>query len=188
MGDPHNPARAGETWNLERLKLMETEIFQLMEFVPVVLSGGWAWHFMSPQGHKEVKTHHDHKDIDIFVDPNNFSELLEYFRAYGYEKARTLYDDPSGQFVRYVKHVEGTGKVVYDVFLESAPHIEVYAAEWPAVVRVVEPKHLLSLYGDKHTSEECLAVIEARKLVAKGISPVGRMELVQGETKEKRIH
>ena len=27
MGDPHNPARAGETWNPERLALMVSEVF-----------------------------------------------------------------------------------------------------------------------------------------------------------------
>lgn len=46
-------------------------------------------------------------------------------------------------------------------------------------VRVVEPEHLLSLYGTKHSSEECWAVQAARKLLKNGISPVGRPELSQ---------
>lgn len=169
MGDPHNPARAGELWNQSRIDAQLAELEKIKALV--VISGGWAWHFMSPPGHAEVKTQHDHKDIDVFVRPTDFGALRSAFIADGYQRARTQYDDPSGDFYRFVKYLKD-GKVVFDVFLEEVPFIEAGG------FRVVEPKRLLSFYGKKHTSEECLAVQEARKLVAQNLDPVGRSELV----------
>jgi hypothetical protein len=180
MGDPHNPARAGEIWNPIRLELMEREVLRLAELTPeIVISGGWAWHFMSPP-HTEIKIYHDHKDVDILVPPTQFGEVLEYFDAYGYERSKTKYDNPSGNFYRYTKYFEGNGKVVFDVFLEIAPFVQLDK------VKVAEPKYLLSLYGTKHTSEECAAVIGAKKLIANGISPIGNKALIgeyDGQTK-----
>jgi len=170
MADPHNPLRAGEIWRQDRLDAQLIELEALKSLV--VYSGGWAWHFMSPLGHKEVKTFHDHKDVDLFVKPVDFQKLLVVFRERDFERARTKYDDPSGDFYRYIKRVE-SGKIVLDVFVGDVPFVEASG------YRVVEPNHLLSLYGVKHTSEECAAVQAARKLVAKGISPVGRKELVE---------
>jgi len=169
MGDPHNPERAGELWNQARVDAQLSELEAVKDLV--VVSGGWAWHFMSPPGHAEVKTQHDHKDIDIFVRPNDFGPLRSLLIARGYQRARTQYDNPSGGFYRYVKYLE-SGKVVFDVFLDEVPSIEAGG------FRVVEPGRLLSFYGTKHTSEECLAVQEAKKLVARAINPVGRAELI----------
>lgn len=169
MGDPHNPARSGAWWNSERLSIQLAELTKIKDLVTV--SGGWAWHFMSPLGHKEIKTQHDHKDQDVIVKPELFNSLLLWFKESGYQRQRTQWDNPSVGFYRYTKWYEG-GKVVFDVFLENVPFIEVNG------FRVVEPNALLAMYGVKHTSEQCLAVVEARKLLAKGISPVGRPELV----------
>lgn len=169
MGDPHNPKRAGELWNQERIDIQLAELTQIKDLV--VLSGGWAWHFISPVGHAEIKTQHDHKDLDVFVKPEEFETLRQRFIALGYQRQHTQWDNPSGKFYRFTKYYEG-GKVVYDVFLEDVPFVDIGG------FRVVEPKTLLSMYGVKHTSEQCLAVVEARKLMEKGISPIGRQELV----------
>jgi hypothetical protein len=45
-------------------------------------------------------------------------------------------------------------------------------------MKIVDPKYLISLYSTKHDSKECVAVIEAKKLIAKGIDPIGRKELI----------
>ncbi|MEM6719829.1 MAG: hypothetical protein AAF611_10960 [Bacteroidota bacterium] len=67
MGAPHNKKRHGEVWPKERISLSLLELQFLREFV--ILSGGWAWHFLLPANHTEYKHAHDHKDIDVFVDP-----------------------------------------------------------------------------------------------------------------------
>ena len=41
-------------------------------------------------------------------------------------------------------------------------------------------KKLLSLYETSHSSKDCTAVQAAIPLVRRGISPVGRIELVEG--------
>jgi hypothetical protein len=46
---------------------------------------------------------------------------------------------------------------------------------------VVEPQHLLSFYKTVHTSGGCIAVREAKILLAQGINPVGREELIKKE-------
>jgi len=65
MSDPHNQNRYGELWPLLRIDtgLAELEAIKLF----IIVSGGWAWHFMSHSGHREYKHAHDHKDIDLFV-------------------------------------------------------------------------------------------------------------------------
>jgi hypothetical protein len=105
MGDPRNPKRADEPWNLERLRVLEREVRAIAPLV--TLSGGWAWHFMAPP-HEELKLFHDHKDVDFFV----------------------------------------------------------------------EPSTLLSFYGDIHSTDDCVSVLAARKLLAQGLSPIGREEFV----------
>jgi len=177
--DPHNPARSGELWNLDRIKKqLETVLFLTAECRGVSLSGGIAWHFMSPKGHPEVKIFHDHKDIDLFVEPDEFSGLVRTLKDSGFQKVWTKYDNPSGQFVRYVEKFEG-GKNVLDIYVQSVPHIDVETGdEAVEVVQVVEPSHLIGLYETTHSSKECTAVKAAKELLAQGISPVGRPELV----------
>lgn len=171
MGDPHNPKRVGEVWDQKRIDIQLEEIAKIKDLV--VLSGGWAWHFLSPpHQNKEFKTQHDHKDIDVFVKPEDFETLLQRFLADDYKRVPTQWDNPSGQFYRYTKYYE-SGKIVFDVFLENIESTDVNG------FKVVEPNKLISLYGIKHTSEQCVAVVEARKLIAKGISPIGRAELLK---------
>ena len=57
----------------------------------IVVSGGWAWHFMSP-AHDELKHAQDHKDADVFVFPENLWKLLDRLKSDGYEKTWTRFD------------------------------------------------------------------------------------------------
>lgn len=181
MGDPHNKARYGELWNQARIDLSLEEIAAVKDVV--TLSGGYAWHFMSPVGHAELKHAHDHKDIDVFVKPTDVPEAIARFEARGFKRVWTRYDRlPSAEeFRRYEMTWAPIGsfenpdpvKVVVDFFVRDVPSIEVQG------VRVVEPRTLLSFYGSIHSSDKCFAVQAATRLLAKGIDPVGRPELVQ---------
>ena len=77
MGAPHNKNRYGELWPECRIACSLKELNPLRKLV--VLSGGWAWHFLSPEGHTEYKHAHDHKDIDVFVHPRNVAEVMHIF-------------------------------------------------------------------------------------------------------------
>lgn len=197
MGDPHNPAREGETWNPLRLNVLRREIDAVRQFG--ALSGGWAWHFISPP-HVEEKHLHDHRDVDLHVFPSRFAELVATLEARGYRRQKTRFDDPSGEFVRFENHVwpcsfcgshtelldkwiatdevphdaylcsdcgettidPSPVKVIFDLFVHEVPTIDVDG------YTVVEPVHMLSFYGVKHSSEQCVAVQAARRLAAAG--------------------
>src|SRR5882762_5059292 len=105
MGDPHDKSRYGELWDPHRVKVIGEEIEAIREHV--VLSGGWAWHFMSPIGHVEYKHAHDHKDVDLFVEPVKVGTVVALLKARGYQKVWTQYDElPSAEdFRRYERHV-----------------------------------------------------------------------------------
>ncbi len=170
MGDPHNPARANEVWDHQRIRAQEVAIRRFKDLF--VVSGGWAWHLMSPPGHKEYKTQHDHKDIDAFITPGRFTDFLDRAVKFGYEHVDTLHDDPSGNFYRYTKQ-DPSGKVVIDLYLQDVPSRELDG------FRFVEPKQLLEFYKTTHSSKECWAVKAAERLVAAGIDPVGHPSLVR---------
>jgi hypothetical protein len=177
MGDPRNPARRYETWDSDKVSIMEQQIRDLVLGQAVAVSGGWAWHFMSPE-HTEYKLLHDHKDVDILADPEYVGEFVEKLQSKDYEKVWTKYDRlSSGRFYRYEKHVfknEQYIKVQIDLFLEKVPYIIA------AGNRVVEPTTLLGFYDKKqHTTDDCVAVKAARELVKKGISPLGHPELIK---------
>lgn len=173
---PHNPARVDELWDPERVRRqLETIRWIVSECRGVTLSGGLAWHFMSPPGHPELKHAHDHKDADLFVEPEHAKGLIQSLKDEGFKRARTKYDNPSGTFVRYVEHYEG-GKNVLDIYVERVPFIDVEQDD--RVYQVVEPTHLLGLYESTHSSKFCTAVVATKKLLAQGISPVGRPELI----------
>lgn len=198
MGDPHNPARMGEMWNPLRWSVLATEIEAVKEFG--ALSGGWAWHHMSPP-HKEEKHLHDHRDIDMHVFPKRFAELVVMLDKRGYKRQRTRFDDASGEFIRYERYIEDACpnchaqamaqedllvfdpdnegaewqcilcahtqrgkpevvKVLFDLFVHEVETIEVDG------YTVVEPHLMLTFYGVKHSSEQCVAVQAARKIVA----------------------
>lgn len=183
MADPHNPARYGETWPQYRI---DASLLELEAVKPwVIVSGGWAWHFMSPKGHIELKHAHDHKDIDIFVKPENVTLVVSTLKNRGFQKARTKYDRlPSEEdFRRYEKIVEIANeramRVTIDFFVHhNVPHRDVDG--WT----VVEPCFLLSLYSNIHSSDKCFAVQAAVKLLDKGIDPEGRKELIQIPTRD----
>jgi hypothetical protein len=200
MGDPHNPDRYGERWNPVRWAVLAAEIDAVKGYG--ALSGGWAWHFMSPP-HDEEKHLHDHRDIDLHAFPDRFTELIVFLKERGYHRQTTRFDDPSGEFVRFEKHVEAcrtcgsqeiiksseddssleewlcfkcgagspgggpswepeTVKVIFDLFVQDVPTIEVEGYS------VVEPGHMLTFYGVKHSSEQCVAVQAARRILAAG--------------------
>lgn len=200
MGDPHNPARMGEMWNPLRWRRLATEIEAVKEYG--ALSGGWAWHFMSPP-HQEEKHLHDHRDIDLHVFPSRFAELVVVLEGRGYRRQKTRFDDPSGEFIRYEKYftdichacedesmVQEEGvwtciecgamrnpppepiKVIFDLFVHEVPTIEAQG------YTVVEPNHMLTFYGVKHSSEQCVAVQAARRIQEAGGEIVGNPELV----------
>lgn len=171
MADPHNHARAEEVWDSQRVRAQEATIRQFKDLFTV--SGGWAWHFMSPAGHKEYKTQHDHKDIDAFVKPGNFVEFIARAKKLGYDKADTLHDDPSGNFYRYTKHAP-SGKIVLDIYLQEVPSRELDG------ISFVDPPTLLKFYETTHSSKECWAVKAATKLLAQGVDPVLHPALVRG--------
>ncbi len=149
----------------------------------VVVSGGLAWHLMSPP-HAEAKHLHDHKDVDLFVVPERFAETIAVLKGLGFNRYWTKYDGRTPGFYRYGKseirpedrdkppdrqrHV----KVLLDLFVAAVPSIEVGG------LRVVEPKHLLGLYRSVHLSGACSAVKAAAVLIARGLDPVGRAELL----------
>jgi len=173
MGDPRNPARAGELWDLTKIAVLEAEVRGLSPTY-CAISGGWAWHFMSPE-HQELKLHHDHKDIDVFVRPLDVPRLLDYLRIRGYTRVWTKYDRTSKDFYRYERVItfeERPIKVLLDIFVEAVPTVLVNG------VQIVEPQHLLTLYSGRHSTDDCTAVKAARKLVAQKINPIGRPELV----------
>jgi hypothetical protein len=174
MGDPHNPARLGELWDEARLAVLLDELRAVKDLA--ILSGGWAWHFMTPVGHAEYKHAHDHKDCDLFVEPSSASTLVAALKDRGYERAWTRFDRLPGSkdFSRYTRSVDHRGrpvKVMIDLFVEAVPSVEAGG------FRVLEPSVLLAQYGHRHGSEQCFSVQIARRLAARGIDPVGHPEM-----------
>jgi hypothetical protein len=172
MGAPHNTKRYGEQWNQNDLAVMSAEIERYLDLI--VVSGGWAWHYMSPP-HDELKHAHDHKDADVFVVPEKLWMLLDRLKADGYEKTWTRFDGVTDDFVRYTKIIESDAKpvkIIFDIFTEEVPSVETSSG-----VAVVEPMYLLSLYGKKHSSIECFSVAIAKDLIAKGEGAVGHPKM-----------
>ncbi|MCW3051398.1 MAG: hypothetical protein JWN14_568 [Chthonomonadales bacterium] len=170
MAAPHREDRIGELANATEIAVLGEEILALKDYVTV--SGGWAWHFMSPEGHSELKHAHDHKDADLFVAPEKVGELMPILQARGYEKTWTRFDgrQDSQDFVRYTKHVPRDGrevKVILDLFIHTVPSVLARG------IHVVEPNYLLTLYGVKHSSGECFSLKIAKGLLANGENPVG---------------
>ena len=162
-------------WKQEKLLAQIEEIRPIKDLC--VISGGLAWHFMSP-AHVESKYVHDHKDVDIFVFPDKFQEAVGIMKSRGFNRYWTKYDGITPNFYRYgktQKYDSKRVKILVDIFLEKVPYIEIDG------FKIVEPKHLLTYYKTVHTSGGCIAVREARILVARGINPVGREELIKAE-------
>ncbi len=178
MSAPHNKKRYGETWPDYRIHYPLIELDFLKPWV--ILSGGWAWHFISPEGHTELKHAHDHKDIDVFVRAADVAAVMAVLQTRGFEKVWTRYDklDSEEDFRRYEKIVTAAGgkeiRLTIDFFVNDAIPARTVKG-W----QVVEPAHLLSLYRNIHSSDKCFAVQAAKKLLEQGIDPVDRPELVQ---------
>lgn len=189
MGDPRNPARADELWNQKRIDALDFEIHTFALEAPIVISGGWAWHYMSPP-HEELKLHHDHKDLDIFIAPKHATDLQVFLKSLGYQRVWTRFDNlprdedhPAAklykEFFRFENRVDWEGesvKVIIDIFVGDIESIEISSEN----LRVVEPVKLLSMYRAKsHTTDDCTAVIAARELQVRGEPIVGNPELVR---------
>lgn len=178
MSDPHNPDRYGEIWPQYKLDAY-LEVLRVLK-PHVVFSGGWAWHFMSPSGHVELKHAHDHKDVDLMVPPRTVSTVMQILRETGFEKVTTRYDKlPSPEeFRRYEKVVEVEGqepfRLTIDFFVKDVPTI-VCPGGWI----VVNPTTLLTFYKTIHSSKSCFAVQAATKIISRGESVLGRNELVE---------
>ena len=171
MSDPHNPARYGETWPQYKIDAY-LEVLQPLKDL-VVLSGGWAWHFLSPAGHPEMKHAHDHKDLDLMVPPQNVGAVMGVLRGLGFKKVGTKYDHlPSEEdFRRYEQVVPclgGSFRLTIDFFVKEVP-VLVTPEGWS----VVRPDVLLSFYSRIHSSTSCWAVLAAQKLLAAGVAPEG---------------
>lgn len=177
MGDPHRKDRYGEVWPQRRIDAYLGELYLIAP--DVVLSGGWAWHFLSPAGHPEFRHAHDHKDVDLFVPPERVASVCMDLEEMGFVKVHTRFDaKPSKEeFRRYEKVVEERGpdpfRITIDFFVRAVPFRQI------GDYRVIEPVELLKLYGKIHSSENCWAVTAARKLLAQGLDPQGRAELIQ---------
>ena len=179
MAAPHNKQRYGECWDYDKITFYLFDLEEVKD--KVVFSGGWAWHFMSPPAHTELKHAHDHKDVDMFVSPENVVGVIQKLEKLGYKKVHTRFPPGKYDFRRYEKQVENIDgdkvkglKFTVDFFVgDDFPIVEVDG--W----KVIEPKHLLSLYKSVHSSDNCFAVRAAAKLISKGINPIGREELIE---------
>jgi hypothetical protein len=176
MPAPHNPTRYGEIWPDKQVQVLHDEIVRLgLGGNPdTVLSGGWAWHFMSPDGHVEYKHLHDHKDIDVIVRRVCATEVIIRLRTEGYVREKTRHDGKTDTpFYRFTKDVDGV-HVIIDLFVKDTSPI------FTRAMYVMNPDALLGLYDEGiHASNMCIAVQAARKLRANGIWPSGHESLVQ---------
>ena len=163
----HNPERYGELYDLNHLNNQMEELFKIKNWI--TLSGGWAWHFISPP-HTEYKHLHDHRDIDIFVKPEDFTTVQLTLEGNDWYRMKTKYDN--NQFIRYEK-INGKRKMVIDMFKGDLPSI--MAKGW----KVADPIHLITLYYTVHQSDHCIAVKATRELQTKGISPIDNELLIQ---------
>ncbi|OUS01693.1 hypothetical protein A9Q86_07175 [Flavobacteriales bacterium 33_180_T64] len=176
MGTNHNIKRYGEQWPSYRINQGLDILKQLKAWI--IVSGGWAWHFMSPEDHTEYKHAHDHKDIDIFVHPKNVSKVMVILEKEEFKKVWTKYDHlPSNENFRRYEKIDWleTGKqirVTID-FFESKTVDTITVNNWT----LVEPKTLLSYYSNIHSSDKCWAVKAALLLIEKGESPIGSLLL-----------
>lgn len=163
----HNPARYGETYDANWINL---QIEVLENIKPwITLSGGWAWHFISPP-HIEYKHIHDHKDIDIFVLPENFTTVQLTLESIGFSRMKTKYDN--NNFIRY-ENTQNEKKIVIDMFKKDVPSITVKS--WT----VVDPNYLITLYSTVHQSDHCVAFKNAKELLSKKIDIINNQELIK---------
>lgn len=185
MADPHSKERYGETWPSI---LINSYLWELDSSCDeslrshVIFSGGWAWHFMSPVGHVELKHAHDHKDVDIFVPPEKVPLVINLLAQQGFKKVSTRFDGlpNNNDFRRYEKITKDNKKLIIDFFVQK--DIVVREVERPGIWKtvpwkVVDPRQLITFYKTIHSSDNCFAVKAAAKLIEQNIDPVNRVEL-----------
>jgi len=178
MGANHNKNRYGEVWPAFRIDLGLEVLEEIKEWA--IISGGWAWHFMSPENHTEYKHAHDHKDIDIFVRPKDVAQVMVKLIELNFEKVWTRYDhlQSDENFRRYerIDFLETGRQVRVTIdFFESKTVDFIEVDGW----KVVAPKTLLSYYSNIHSSDKCWAVKGAVKLIAMEQEVVGNELLVK---------
>lgn len=171
MGAAHNKNRYGETWPEFRIQA-GLEILNILKD-KVIISGGWAWHFMSKPNHIEYKHAHDHKDIDIFVKKEHVAEVVCLLLSNGFEKVWTRYDHLASaeNFRRYEKVQNLDDSKSFRVTIDFFERNDLATIEANGFT-VVKPDVLLSFYRNIHSSDKCWAVMAAKDLLAKGIDPV----------------
>ncbi|KFF09449.1 nucleotidyltransferase family protein [Chryseobacterium luteum] len=176
MGAPHNIKRYGEVWPEFRI-LHGLEILNKLKD-KVIISGGWAWHFMSETGHTEYKHAHDHKDIDVFVKKENAAEAVMILQQEGFQKVWTRYDHLQSKenFRRYEKTTELENGKSHRITIDFFERNDLETIEVNGF-RVVRPDVLLTFYTNIHSSDKCWAVMAAKDLLQKGIDPVGHPKL-----------
>jgi hypothetical protein len=176
MPNKPNPERYGETWLQYRIDWALEAIDALKPLV--VLSGGFAWHFMSPEDHIEYKHAHDHKDVDIYIPKANIGMVMGMLPTLGFEKVRTKHDN--ADFRRYEQVIEDGEHPPFRITLDLFDG-DVESVETPSGWKVVKPDLLLTFYKTHHSSVYCWAVQAAKILLDKGEIPenlVGRRELL----------
>ncbi len=182
MGANHNIKRYGELWPDYRIEHGLKILEQLKQWI--IISGGWAWHFMSEPNHTEYKHAHDHKDIDIFVNPKRVPLVMRVLLEEGFQKVWTRYDYLPSQenFRRYEKTdwLENGKQIRITIdFFESVSVETITVNGW----MIVEPKTLLGYYSNIHSSDKCWAVKAALKLLNQGKDPVGNTLLSKNPLK-----
>jgi hypothetical protein len=176
MGAPHNIKRYGEVWPEFRI-LHGLEILNKLKD-KVIISGGWAWHFMSETGHAEYKHAHDHKDIDVFVKKENTAETVMILQQEGFQKVWTRYDHLQSEenFRRYEKTMELENGKSHRITIDFFERNDLETIEINGFT-VVKPELLLTFYRNIHSSDKCWAVMAAKDLLQKGIDPIGHPKL-----------
>lgn len=162
------------TWKQEKL-LEQLDVVKSLGD-SVIVSGGLAWHLMSPE-HIENKKLHDHSDIDLFAIPLHSAEVFAKLKEMGFHRYWTKYSTEN--FYRYGRTATRGSKrvkVLIDLFIGWVPFIKI------GDYQVIDPVSLLPLYETTHSSKECVAVKSATLLMKKGIDPVGRPELIGAKT------
>jgi len=185
MPDEHNPKRYGELWPQHRIDAQMATLTLIRPYV--ALSGGWAWHFLSPPGHPEYKHAHDHKDMDLMVPPKHVAAVLGLLQGQQYKKVRTRFDRlPSAEDFRRYEAIwfedlpdTPTVRLTIDFFVRDVPIREIPSENRNEPWRVVEPETLLTFYSTFHSSKSCFAVQAAKRLLDQGIDPMGHPSLVE---------
>ena len=175
MSAPHNPERYGELWPQHRIDWALVAIEPLQPYV--IVSGGYAWHFMCPEGHTEYKHGHDHKDVDLYLPKQHIATVMGMLPAMGFEKVSTKYDGPG--FRRYEMVVEEDGHPAFRITLDLFDG-DVESLVTPSGWQVVRPDVLLTFYKTHHSSHYCWAVQSATRLLENGEPPeklIGRGDL-----------